>query len=154
MMHRHGTATARAELRVLLAEDDDLNVLVMQTSLQVGMKSEFGTAVDVTRARTAEEALDLLGDANAYDLIVVDQHMEPAGGVMKGSQLVEILSAKPCVAGTQRPILCIASGNADDEAEASTFKAVGADIIWPKPYPGTLRMVSDIAQSFHLQHTK
>ena len=143
-----------AKLRVLLVEDDDLNVLVMQTSLQVGMKSEFGTSVDVTRARTAEEALDLLGDANLYDLIVVDQHMEPAGGVMKGSQLVEILSAKPYVPGTQRPILCIASGNADDEAEANTFKAVGADIIWPKPYPGTVRIVSDIAQLFHLQDTQ
>eukprot|EP00937_MAST-01D_sp_MAST-1D-sp2_P003106 g3106.t1 len=145
----NAVAVVPAELRVLLVEDDDLNVLVMKTSLQAGMKSVFGTDVHVTRARTAEAALQLIGDgACAFDLLVVDQHMEPAGGTMKGSQLVEILSARPCAPGSQGPLFCIASGNADDDAQVASFKADGADIIWPKPYPATERIASDIAQAF------
>jgi CheY-like chemotaxis protein len=142
-------APVPAQLRVLLVEDDDLNVLVMQTSLQAGMKSEFGTDVLVTRAHTAEEALVLVGDVCAFDLIVVDQHMEPAGGVMKGSQLVEILGARHCAPGARRPVLCIASGNADvGSAETIAFLTAGASIVWGKPYPGTGRIVADIVQVF------
>ena len=142
-----GAATIPAELRVLLVEDDDLNVLVMQTCLQEGMKGEFGAAVHVTRAPTAEAALELIDDVCAFDLIVVDQHMEPAGGVMKGSQLVQTLSARPCTDGARRPIFCIASGNADGPADVAMFHKVGANIIWPKPYPAKERMASDIAQA-------
>eukprot|EP00937_MAST-01D_sp_MAST-1D-sp2_P003107 g3107.t1 len=123
---RSGAPDVPAELRVLLVEDDDLNVLVMKTSLQAGMKSEFGTDVHVTRARTAEAALQLIGDgACAFDLLVVDQHMEPAGGTMKGSQLVEILSARPCAPGSQGPLFCIASGNADSPADVAMFCGAG-----------------------------
>merc|ERR1712224_1079935 len=38
-------------LRALIVEDDDLNVLVMQSSLEMGMKQTYNASVQVTRAR-------------------------------------------------------------------------------------------------------
>ena len=46
-------------------------------------------------AATAEEALCILGDA-AFDRIVTDEHLETAGGRMKGSELRQQLQDLEC----------------------------------------------------------
>jgi len=142
-----------SELRVLLVEDDDLNFLVMQSSLAMGFSQAHGTAVKVQHSRTAEEALKLIGDSNecGFDLIVADQHMEMAGGVMKGSELVAVLSARR--KGVWRdlampPVLAIASGDMGDTEAMSSHEwrggACGADIFWCKPIPRSSQLVADI----------
>ena len=128
-------------------------VLLMKTALETGMKKLFGLQVYVTRAHTAEEALTLMkgvhpeaaGAGRAFDVIVTDQHMELAGGAMTGSQLVEILSAQQQRQGTQRTVLCIASGDAGDDAIEWT---AGADVVWPKPYPSQAVVSGDLAKVF------
>ena len=52
-----------SKLRVLIVEDDDLNVLVMRTCLQVGPRKHYAIDAIVTRACTAEEALAIIADA-------------------------------------------------------------------------------------------
>jgi CheY-like chemotaxis protein len=164
-----------SQLRVLLVEDDDLIVLVMRASISMGLKKLYGTTAHIQRARTAEEALEMVhasegesgggggggggsgsgsggggdggGKTCAFDMLVVDQHMEPAGGVMKGAQLVEIMNARPYEA-LQKPVLVIASGNADTEAGVAEFKAAGAALVWAKPYPKGVQLASEVAGAF------
>jgi len=132
------------EFKILIIEDDDLNVLVMQTSLEIGLKDYCGTTARVTRTRTAEEALLLIGygEVCPFDMLVIDEHMEPAGGVMKGTRLVNIMAGREILG--RRPILAIASCTSDDLTENARYREIGANIVWTKPYPGMALMVSDI----------
>jgi len=132
------------EFKILIIEDDDLNVLVMQTSLEIGLKDYCGTTARVTRTRTAEEALLLIGygEVCPFDMLVIDEHMEPAGGVMKGTRLVNIMAGREILG--RRPILAIASCTSDDLTEYARYRESGANIVWTKPYPGMALMVSDI----------
>ena len=63
--------------------------------------------------------------------------MEPAGGVMKGAQLVHDLYLRPY---KQPPVL--ASGNSDNLG--AQFLACGASVVWSKPYPEPADMVDDL----------
>jgi len=164
--HQERVALVRAQflargMRVLVVEDDDLNVLLMKTTLEVGMREAFGTTAHIWRARTAEEALEMVhrfsaedpGAAegrNPFDVVITDQHMELAGGVMTGTELVEVLRTMPCAmtgfAHAQGPILVIASGDASADAiEVASSKRAGADVVWSKPYPSQAAMSNDIA---------
>ena len=140
------------QLNILIVVDDDLNVLVMQTSLEIGLKDYCGTTANVTRTRTAEEALSLIGcgEVFPFDLLIIDKHMEPAGGIMKGTRLVDVMSRREIVG--RRPILVIASCTSDDPTENARLRSTGANIVWPKPYPGMALMVSDIVGCW-LDHT-
>jgi CheY-like chemotaxis protein len=125
-------------------EDDELNCLVMKTSLKAGFGAAGGTNVEVTIVHTAEDALKVIGDAAgiAFDVVVSDQHMDMVGGVLKGSELIERLVARNFAV---RPVLAIASANTD-EHETAAYLASGADIVWPKPYPRHALLVNDILQ--------
>jgi CheY-like chemotaxis protein len=163
--HQERVALVRAQflkrgMRVLVVEDDDLNVLLMKTTLEVGMREAFGVEAHIQRARTAEEALELVHSLSAkgpgsaesrhpFDVVITDQHMELAGGVMTGTELVEVLRTMPYGLGfayAQNPILVIASGNASADAiEEASSKRAGADIVWSKPYPSQAAMSNNIA---------
>ena len=140
------------QMNILIVEDDDLNVLVMQTSLEIGLKDYCGTTAKVTRTRTAEEALSLIGfgEVCPFDLLVIDEHMEPAGGIMKGTRLVEVMTRRK-ISG-RRPILSIASCTSDDPIEFARLRSTGANFVWPKPYPSMAQMMSDIVGCW-LDHT-
>ena len=137
-------SSAIQRLRVLIVEDDDLNALVMQTFFEHGVRERCGWHVTVHRVSTGEDALRAVGDGTVcpFDLMVVDQHLEPGGGVMKGSDFVREISRRQY--HPQPPLLAMASVSADDEVEAANFRANGVKIIWPKPYPPDAKMVSDI----------
>lgn len=131
-------------------EDDSLNCLVMKTSLEVGFRLAFGIKVDIMTLQTAEDALQLIEDMPVFDfdVVVADQHMEMAGGVMKGSRLIEVLNTRirtefADIYASRRPALVIASANTD-EHEKRAYSAGGADIVWPKPYPPNAQMVQDL----------
>ena len=140
----HARVPVPAELRILIVEDDELNCLVMKTSLEVGFRNVCGTNVHVTTTHTAEDALKAIGDTadSGFDVVVSDQHMEAVGGVLKGSELIERLVARDF---DRCPILAIASANTDEHDNAAYF-ASGADIVWPKPYPQNAQLAKDILQ--------
>ena len=105
----------------------------------------------MTHSHTAEEALALIGNSTtcAFDVIVVDQHMEMAGGVMKGSELVAVLSGRrEDVWRNLRsmPVLIIASGDTDDALGLEQRAGISGcvDIWWTKPYPRSSQLVADI----------
>jgi CheY-like chemotaxis protein len=137
-------------LRFLVVEDDDLNFLIMRTSIEAGFRELSAGAVTtaVTHAKTGEEAMRLVGDgpACAYDVVVCDQHMETAGGVMKGTEFMSLLRRKEFQ--PRSPVAALASGN-NEEADVTTYHACGADIVWPKPYPPALQMARDVATQLH-----
>ena len=137
-------------LRFLVVEDDDLNYLIMRTSIEAGFRELSAGAVTtaVTHAKTGEEAMRLVGDgpACAYDVVVCDQHMETAGGVMKGTDFVSVLHRKEFQ--PRSPVAVLASGN-NEEADVITYHACGADIVWPKPYPPALQMARDVMTQLH-----
>ena len=151
------------ELRVLIVEDDDLNYLVMSSSLDVGFREMHDVTVHVQHARTAEAALVIIAaprsdsDSNEFpfDVVIADQHMERAGGVMKGGELTAMLSAQR--QGVHVPVLVIASG--DDavqhvDAVLEPYRALSrADVFWPKPYPRRQKLVRDIV-SFLLRRNE
>ena len=132
------------KLDVLIVEDDNLNVIVMKTCLATGFRKRFGVEIIVSHATTAEAALKLINEQQhncPFDVVIIDQHMEPAGGVMKGAQLVHDLYLRPY---KQPPVLVLASGNSDNPSERTQFFACGASVVWSKPYPEPADMVDDL----------
>ena len=120
---------------MLLAEDDLVNQLVMTAKLHALSETDF--TVDVVC--TAELALERLTGAHcAYDLILMDQHFECAGGVMTGADAIRELRAR----GIDIPvIMCTANWDVEDK---ELYKKVGASKVWPKPCPAIEAMASDI----------
>jgi signal transduction histidine kinase len=148
LLHRRNGGVPR-ELRVLIVEDDDLNYLVLQTSLIMGFRIAHGTIVHPMRSSTAEAALAII-DSEAgwcFDLIITDQHLEAAGGLMKGAELLQLLSKRCWQPPRRQPLFAVASGNAD----YASFHACGADIVWSKPYPKHSEMVAEVVQGLEQQ---
>ena len=132
------------KLNVLIVEDDNLNVIVMKTCLATGFRKQFGVEIVVSHATTAEAALKIINEQRQhcpFEIVIIDQHMEPAGGVMKGAQLVHDLNLRPY---EQPPVLVLASGNSDNPSERTHFLACGASVVWSKPYPEPADMVDDL----------
>ena len=143
----HARALVPAELRILIVEDDELNCLVMKTSLEVGFRIVCGNKVIITITHTVEDALEVIGDTAdiEFDVVVSDQHMDMVGGVLKGSELIEQLVARNFA---RCPVLAIASANTE-EHEKTAYYASGADIVWPKPYPKNAVLAREILQTWH-----
>ena len=137
-------------LRFLVIEDDDLNSLIMRTSIETGFRKLLvgAVATTTTHAKNGEEAMRLIGDGSscAFDVVVCDQHMEASGGEMKGTDLVSALRALKFQ--SRAPVAVLASGNTS-EAEIVTYRECGADIVWPKPYPSALQIARDIVAQLH-----
>jgi CheY-like chemotaxis protein len=96
--------------------------------------------VKCTVVNTAEKALDLIASHDTFDLVVMDQHLEQADGILTGAQATQQLRDL----GHQTPII-MCSGNcaANDRA---AYLAAGATHVWPKPYPTIEEMANDISQ--------
>jgi signal transduction histidine kinase/CheY-like chemotaxis protein len=137
-----------SHLRFLLIEDDDLNCMILRTSIEAGFHGLSGATVTTTHAKNAEEALGLLGDGPmcAYDVVVCDQHMETSGGVMKGTEFISALHKMYCQ--SRAPVVVLASGNTD-EADIEHYHACGADVVWSKPYPSAPTLVGDVVAQLH-----
>jgi signal transduction histidine kinase/DNA-binding NarL/FixJ family response regulator len=129
----------------LLVEDDVMNQMIMKAKLQQlwdggkayvkGGGDVVHYVVECTAVSTAEEALRLnaAGDFN-FDVILMDQHLENAGGVLTGTQATRQLRASGC---TKPIIMC--SGNCAEKEKREYFEA-GASCVWPKPYPAVKAM--------------
>jgi CheY-like chemotaxis protein len=137
-------------LRFLLVEDDDMNCLIMRTSIEAGFDELSGGTVTTTttHAKNGEEAMRLIidGPACAYDVVVCDQHMESSGGEMKGTDFVSALRALEVQ--SRAPLVVLASGDTS-EADVVAYHACGADIVWPKPYPSAPQIARDVVAHMH-----
>jgi CheY-like chemotaxis protein len=134
---------------VLLVEDDLMNQIIMQAKLQElptlkaprdSLCCEETCRIECVTVDTAEKAMELIknGPDGQFDLVLMDQHLENAGGVLTGIEAVRELRSS----GHTHPII-MCSGNCDAR-DSDGYLSSGASLVWPKPYPPTPKMASDL----------
>jgi CheY-like chemotaxis protein len=111
----HGRSMSMNKIRVLLAEDDEVNAKAARTMLE-----QLGCSVDV--ASNGTEAVDHFRERD-YDLILMDWQMP----LMNGIEATTRIRAMPGGIGT--PIVGTTSGKAHEEC----LKAGMNDVV-PKPF--------------------
>ena len=95
------------------------------------MQKAIAPNATITEACTGEEALAVCAK-KTFDVIIVDQYMEEAGGVMVGTDVVFAMRRQRIDS-----IIIGCSGNDMDEL----FKEAGADWVWKKPMPSNATIV-------------
>jgi PAS domain S-box-containing protein len=125
------------ELRFLIIDDVKMNRMMLRKRLHKGIAPR---AV-ISEACTGEEALAICGKEK-FDVIVVDQYMEEAGGVMVGTDVVYAMRRMRI-----ESIIIGCSGNdLDDE-----FSEAGADWVWQKPMPQNSEIISHLRAALLLK---
>jgi signal transduction histidine kinase/CheY-like chemotaxis protein len=125
-------------LSILLIDDIKMNRAMVKRRLQKNVAPNC----TITEASTGEEALNIC-ETETFDVIVVDQYMEEAGGVMVGTDVV--IAMRRSKIGS---IIIGCSGNDLDEK----FLAAGADLVWKKPMPSNTEIIRQLRQQ--LANTK
>ena len=111
----------RRELRVLLVEDDEVNLLCGQRLLR-------SCGHSVTAARNGREALDILGERRDFDVVLMDIQMP----VLDGIQAVRaIRSSAPFTGIADIPIIALTAHAMAGDREK--FLAAGMDGYLSKP---------------------
>jgi len=113
--------TIEEPLSFLLIDDVAMNRSMLRRRIKRGIAPN----AKITEASTGEEALVICGEQQ-FDVIVVDQYMEEAGGVMVGTDVVFAMRRMRIDS-----IIIGCSGNDMDDL----FKEAGADWVWGKPMP-------------------
>lgn len=108
-------------LHFLIIDDIKMNRTMMKRRLHKSICSNCR----VSEASTGEEALQLCG-IEKFDVIIVDQYMEEAGGVMVGTDVIYTLRRM----GVDSIIIGCSGNDLDEE-----FNDAGVDFVWPKPIP-------------------
>ena len=121
-------------LRFLIIDDVKVNRVMLKKRIQRGIAPNCS----VQEACTGEEALQVCA-AESFDVIIVDQFMEEAGGVMVGTDVVYAMRRMRI-----ESIIVGCSGN-DLEKE---FGEAGADFVWKKPMPSNEQIIGDIRGAF------
>jgi CheY-like chemotaxis protein/two-component sensor histidine kinase len=120
-------------LKFLIVDDIKMNRMMLKRRLKKGIAPNCA----IFEACTGEEALELCGN-DSFDIIIVDQYMEEAGGVMVGTDVVYAMRRMHIGS-----IIIGCSGN-DLDIE---FKEAGADWVWKKPLPTNSEIVTHLRQA-------
>lgn len=117
-------------LRVLIIDDVKMNRMLLARRIKKGIAPNSV----IYEASTGEEAMVLCG-TEWFDVIVVDQFMEEAGGVMVGTDVVFAMRR----IGIEAIIIGCSGNDIDDQ-----FADAGADWVWTKPMPSNTKIIADI----------
>jgi len=118
-------------ISVLIIDDVKMN----RTMLKRRMKKGIAPFAVIDEACTGEEALAICA-TKTFDVIVVDQYMEEAGGVMVGTDVVFAMRRQRIGS-----IIIGCSGNDMDDL----FQEAGADWVWKKPMPSNGIIVQQLS---------
>lgn len=125
-------------IRILIIDDVKLNRTMLKRRLQKGVAPNCV----IEEASTGEEALEICA-REKFDVMIVDQFMEEAGGVMVGTDVVYAMRRMRINA-----IIIGCSGNdLDDE-----FAEAGADWVWKKPMPSNEDIIDDLRTALALRN--
>ena len=129
------------QARILLVEDDQFNALLLRGKLEKSTElAEF--SFQVSHITSAEEAVALLRqDPGAFEIIIMDEHFATGSGdsSLRGSEAIHLLRHElECNA-----LIISCSGNCLADNKVCYTKA-GADLCWPKPYPSSAKIRSDL----------
>jgi signal transduction histidine kinase/CheY-like chemotaxis protein len=123
-------------VRILIVDDIKMNRMMLKRRLQ----KDIAPRCDVFEASTGEEAITLCSEGFAFDVIVMDQFMEEAGGVLVGTDAIISIRRMQLAS-----IIIGCSGN----DLAVEFISAGADIVWSKPMPSNIDIIKQLRE--HLQ---
>jgi CheY-like chemotaxis protein len=118
-------------LSFLIVDDMKMNRMMLKRRIVKGIAPNCS----VREAATGEEALVICGKEQ-FDIIVVDQYMEEAGGVMVGTDVVYAMRRMRI-----NSIIIGCSGNDLDEE----FREAGADWVWQKPMPSNRTIITRLS---------
>lgn len=120
-------------LRFLIVDDIKMNRTMMKRRFEKSVCSQCL----VSEASTGEEAIQMCA-VEHFDVIVVDQYMDEAGGVMVGTDAIYALRRM----GVNSIIIGCSGNDLDDE-----FIDAGADAVWPKPIPTNEEIIRQISEA-------
>ena len=109
------------EITFLIIDD----IKMIRTMFRRRIKKGIAPNAIITEASTGEEALEICKE-RTFDIIIVDQHMQEAGGVMLGTDTV--------VAMRRHKIESIIIGCSGNDIEEE-FMEAGSDWVMGKPTP-------------------
>ena len=120
---------------VVLLVDDVYCLRAAQRSHLVCLSKHWKRQFEFIEASNGEECLEHLFEAKSpsCDVMIIDQYMHGAGGVLLGSETVK-LARQSGFSG----LIIGCSGNVDSEA---LFMAAGADQFWGKPAPPDFEVI-------------
>lgn len=116
----------------LIVDDVKLN----RTMLKHRIKKGIAPQCVITEASTGEEALAIC-ENHSFDVIIVDQYMNEAGGVMVGTDVVYAMRRMKI-----KSVIVGCSGNDLDKE----FTEAGADMVWKKPMPTNSQIISNLRE--------
>ncbi|GAX24374.1 phytochrome D [Fistulifera solaris] len=125
-------------LRFLIIDDIKMNRTMLKRRI---LKCIAPNSI-VEEAATGEEALTICGNSN-FDVIIVDQYMEEAGGVMVGTDV--------CYAMRRMNIEAVMIGCSGNDLDKE-FMEAGANFVWKKPMPTNDMIIADLKQALGLNH--
>jgi len=129
-------------LRALVVDDIKMNQKMMGRKLTIG---DFeGLKWDVEFAFTGEDALKMIEGGCMYDVIVMDENFQDAGGVLKGTDATRLIREREA-AGGKRALIVGHSAN-QTEADVKRGRESGQDWFWPKPPPTGAQMLQDVTR--------
>jgi len=120
-------------LSFLIIDDIKMNRTMFKRRILKGIAPN----AKIQEAATGEEALLICGKEK-FDVMIVDQYMEGAGGVMVGTDVVFAMRRMRIDS-----VLIGCSGN-DIGAQ---FIDAGADMVWQKPMPKNEQIIKDLRSS-------
>ena len=127
-------------LSFLLIDDVAMNRSMLSRRIKRGIAPN----ARITEASTGEEALVICGK-QSFEVIVVDQYMEEAGGVMVGTDVVFAMRRMRIDS-----IIIGCSGNDMDDL----FKEAGCDWVWGKPMPSNATTVKQLRSALVVRKAK
>ncbi len=125
-------------LRFLIIDDIKMNRTMLKRRI---LKCIAPNSI-VEEAATGEEALTICGNRN-FDVIIVDQYMEEAGGVMVGTDV--------CYAMRRMNIEAVMIGCSGNDLDKE-FMEAGANFVWKKPMPINDMIIADLKQALGLNN--
>jgi len=130
---KKSTELIQEPISCLIIDDIKMN----RTMLKRRFKKGIAPNCTIREAATGEEALLICGKEK-FDVIVVDQFMEGAGGVMVGTDVIFAMRRMRIDS-----IIIGCSGN----DIGSQFIEAGAEFVWQKPMPSNDQIIQDLRTS-------
>ena len=119
-------------IRILIVDDISMNRNMLRRRFE---KCVAPNCV-IQEARTGEESLTVCGeDGTSFDVIIMDQYMNEAGGVMVGTDAIIALRRM-----NVQSYIIGCSGNDLNER----FYTAGANLIWKKPLPSNTEIIQQL----------
>lgn len=109
------------EISILIVDDIKMNRMMLKRRFQKGVAPNC----TITEAPNGETALEIL-ERESFDVVIVDQFMEDAGGVLLGTDTI--------LAMRRQGISSLVIGCSGNDIEKDFLEA-GADHCWQKPLP-------------------